>query len=114
MVVSIKEIIREGWRYLLVVYLVGCIVPLLMDGVPNWYYLIPIKVSAIGIGWLLGVALYRARTVRERPTEPFHELWFAAFGHGVFSMTLCAIFAAMIMIVCWLLRIDPTPFYGFK
>ena len=63
---NFKNMVIQRWKYFLACYLFGYIIPLIMDGIPNVYYLIPLKVVALVIGFILGNCLYIAKT--EKPT----------------------------------------------
>ena len=54
----IKEVLEERWKFYLVGYLIGYIVPISMDGLPNWTYLFPIKLMSIATALGLGTAFY--------------------------------------------------------
>jgi len=52
--------IKERWKYLLACYLIGYIISLFVTGIPNFTYIIPIKLSAIVFMILIGNAIYHA------------------------------------------------------
>ena len=58
MLQRIKVLFKERWKYLLVGYLFGYIFPLIMEGIPSWYYLIPIKLTGVIFALTIGNALY--------------------------------------------------------
>jgi hypothetical protein len=99
-----KEIVKTRWKYLLGGYIFGYIWFLSKTGVPNIYYLIPIKTIAVPIGWIFGNMIYR----------PLHSLQPTvgnAIGTILLGLLLWAIAAGLVAIVCWILGVDPTPFW---
>jgi len=98
-----KEIFKTRWKYLLTFYIFGYAVSLQQTGVPNMYYLIPIKATAVTIGWALGAS------ISHRGLSPS---WVISVVYTISGFILGAIVGVLVTIVCWVLGIDPMPFYG--
>lgn len=107
-----KEIVKKSWKFLLLGYIFGYAIPLMIDGVPNTVYLIPIKASAVAMGWGIGSVLHRVLAKRDRKKEVHRGPLAAAVENGFIALFLWAVATVLITIVCWILQIDPTPFYG--
>jgi len=107
-----KEIVRKSWKFLLLSYIFGYAIPLMIDGVPNIVYLIPIKASAVAIGWVIGSAIHRALAKRDRKKDVYRISLADGVEDVFFAFILWAVASTLVTIVCWILQIDPTPFYG--
>ena len=107
-----KELVKKSWKILLGCYIIGYALPLIMDGVPNIYYLIPIKATAVPIAWMAAAPLHRVFAKRDRKKEVYRASLAAATENTFIGCVLWVIAAALIAIICWGLNIDPTPFYG--
>jgi len=95
-------IVQTRWKYLLTFYIFGYAISLYDTGVPNIYYLIPIKATAVGLGWALGASISH----RGCPT------WVISVVYTLSGILMAATVAILVTIVCWVLKIDPMPFYG--
>ncbi len=51
-------------KYIVGCYIYGCVVSLFLSGVPNWTYLIPIKLFGIILGVGLGNGLYDTKELK--------------------------------------------------
>jgi len=89
---NVKNIIKERWKFYLFGYLFGYILPLVMNGIPNWKCLFPIKIMAIGISIMLGNAFYYGSK---------KMLVFQAMEKSIKSVAI----VASIMVVIFLLRV---------
>jgi len=107
-----KEIVKKSWKFLLLSYILGYAIPLMIDGVPNIVYLIPIKASAVAIGWGIGSSIHRVLAKRDRKKDVYRISLAAGVEDAFFALFLWAVASALVTIVCWILYIDPTPFYG--
>ena len=107
-----KEIVKKSWKFLLLGYIFGYFISLNAIGVPNIYYLIPIKATAVLMGWGIGSAIHRALAKRDRKKDVYRISLAAGVEDTFFAFILWAVASALVTIVCWGLGIDPMPFYG--
>jgi len=107
-----KEIVKKSWKFLLLGYIFGCFISLNAIGVPNIYYLIPIKATAVLIGWGIGSSIHRALAKRDRKKDVYRISLADGVEDAFFALFLWAVASALVTIVCWGLCIDPMPFYG--
>jgi len=99
------EIGKVRWKYILAGYIAGWLIPRYVEGIPNIYYLFPIKGVAIGVAWTIGNALYIGFHGPEK--DDFNPII-----HPIIGMALALIALFLINIVCGVLGINPRPFYG--
>lgn len=55
---NLKSVFKKRWKFYLIGYILGYIVPIMMDGVPSYHYLFPFRFTSLFIGLLLGTSLY--------------------------------------------------------
>ncbi|GMA99899.1 hypothetical protein PIPA1_26990 [Pelosinus sp. IPA-1] len=97
----IKKVFKTRWKRFLFWYFFICIWLMCGTGIPNMYYLIPIKSIAVFVAWgmtcdngyFLGPSFYRNLTV-----------------NFIIGLILDLIVSVLIIIVCFILDIDATPF----
>lgn len=103
-----KEVFKERWKFYLAGYIFGYILSLIYYGAPNFLYLIPIKLTSIIFGLLIGTALYY---IKQKVT---------VFNSAYRSLKYMLI-ALIIIFVFWMLQkilivygVDITPFIGYR
>lgn len=101
------KLIKERWKFYLVGYAIGYAIPIIYDGIPNVYYLLPIKMLAIYCGIIIGTAFYYGSK-----KIPVFE--------GTFRSLKYILAVFVIMIITYILErilgnygIDISPFIGF-
>lgn len=99
---------EKRWKYLLVAYVLGYISPLVSSGVPNIYYLIPIKIGAFFTAWMMGNGFYIAAT--ERP--PVFTLAYYGVLYFISGVILSIILFIPLLILCIIFGIDINIFIG--
>jgi hypothetical protein len=99
---------KKRWKYLLVAYVLGYISPLVSNGVPNIYYLIPLKIGAFFTAWTLGNVFYHVRT--ERPPV-FKNLYYAVL-YSISGAILCIILMIPVLAICMISGLSINTFIG--
>jgi len=103
MLKRLKKVFVERWKRFWVCYFLICALVTYGTNIPNLYYLIPVKVIAVGVAWLmtcdqgrfLGSSYYRNMII-----------------NCFIGFMLMLIVLVLIIIVCSILGIDFTPFLG--
>ncbi|MBU2700776.1 hypothetical protein Ga0466249_001881 [Sporomusaceae bacterium BoRhaA] len=99
-----KKMIRKRWKFLIIVYFLVCAFSVYQTGVPNIYYLIPIKAIAVPSAWGITRAVFNGFTDGVTKLIDSIEIIITSF-------ILWAIASILIIIVCFILGIDSTPFF---
>lgn len=102
-----KEIFRERWKFYLFGYIFGYILSLIYCGAPNFLYLIPIKLTSIIFGLLVGTALYDAK----QKVTVFNSVY-RGLKYMLIATILILVFGILQKILI-VYGIDITPFIGF-
>ena len=89
-----KEIVKKSWKFLLLGYIFGCFISLDTADIPNLYYLIPIKASAVAIGWVIGSAIHRALAKRDRKKDVYRISLADGVEDAFFALFLWAVASA--------------------
>ena len=104
---ALFTLIKERWKFYLVGYAIGYSIPIIYDGIPNIYYLFPIKMLAIYCALGIGTAYYYGSK-----QMPIFE--------GTVRSLKYVIAILVIMIIMYILEcvlgnygIDISPFMGF-
>jgi len=101
---------QERWKYLLVSYVVFYIGSLINTGVPSLSYLIPIKMSAVGLGWMFGNGLYEYRdNIRTRKADR-GKSFYLGVKYGISAAVFIVPVYIATIILCDLLGINSAPF----
>jgi hypothetical protein len=104
---KIKEVLAERWKFYLVGYVIGYIVPISMDGLQNWTYLFPIKLMSIATALGLGTAFYYGSR-----QMPVFEIAFRSIKYAVFIVVLFVAVYIIKELVLGLTGYDIMPLIG--
>lgn len=58
MITKIKQVIKERWKFYLIGYVIGYLIPIINDRQVNIYYLFPFKLMGVACALGIGTALY--------------------------------------------------------
>ncbi|MDF2612115.1 MAG: hypothetical protein K0R92_3589 [Lachnospiraceae bacterium] len=105
---KLLEVVKERWKFYLVVYLLGYIISLIATGVPNIVYIIPVKLSALGLAILGGNAFYHASK-----GMPVYHFPIKGFKY-ILIITVIMIAFKLVKIGMLQLGVDLTPMLGFS
>lgn len=98
--------IKQRWKYLLSFYLLGYIISLFVTGIPNFYYIIPIKLSALIFSVFAGNAIYHSSK-----KMPIYYAPFKGMKYCLVIIVLVLLFN-LLKIALIQFNIDITPFIG--
>lgn len=106
-------ILRERWKYLLGYYMLGYFISLVQSGIPNLYYLIPLKPYAIVFGWGVGNGLYKSSEERKERKVARLPIYISVY-HGVKyvipAIIIMIIYCFLMVIIGGIFKFDSTPF----
>jgi hypothetical protein len=105
--------LQERWKYLLGYYVFGYLISLMQSGVPNLYYLIPLKTYAILFSLALGNADYSSSIEAKRRKVvrlPVQIYFFNAVKYGIPAMIMTFIYYFSIVIISGIFKFDSAPF----
>lgn len=97
------KVFKTRWKRFLFCYFLVCIWSIFGTGIPNIYYLIPVKAVAVLVAW--GMACDNGYLFG----PSFYSNLIMNF---IIGLILLAIASVIIIIICFILGIDYTPFLG--
>lgn len=110
MMYKIIYFFQERWKYLLVSYVAFYLISLINTGVPSLSYLIPIKMSAFGLGWMLGNGLYECRDDMRTGNIDRGKSFYLAVKYSISAVVIIIPIFLITIILCQLLGISDAPF----
>jgi len=105
-------LLMERGKYFLGYYILGYLISLMQSGVPNLYYLIPLKPFAIAFGWGMGNADYKtSKEVKKMKVVrlPVY-IYFYHVVRYVPALILTGIYTLLISIIGFIFEFDIAPF----
>jgi hypothetical protein len=109
---KIVTLLQERWKYLLGYYMLGYLISLMQSGVPNLYYLIPLKPYAIIFGLGVGNGLYKSSEERKKRKVAILPIYISLY-HGVKyvipAMIFTAIFYVILYFAGFVFKVDISP-----
>jgi hypothetical protein len=106
------NLLQERWKYLLIYYIIGYLISIMQSGVPNLYYLVPLKPFAIAMGWGVGNGTYQISKEMKRTgvRAPMYRNFYYAAKYGIPAIIMTFIYCFLIVIIGGIFKFDSTPF----
>lgn len=104
---KIKLLIKERWKFYLIGYIMGYAIPIMLEGVPNWQYLFPLKIMGIAGALGIGTAYYYGSKKR-----PVFEILRRSVKYAVFISLLFLVTFGIKELLLISTGFDITPFIG--
>ncbi|WFR55933.1 hypothetical protein QA584_20260 [Anaerocolumna sp. AGMB13025] len=107
MITKIKQVIKERWKFYLIGYILGYLIPIINDRQINIYYLFPLKLMGLACALLLGTAFYYGSK-----QMPVFEGMFRSVKYVLFMIVLFVVILLIKVIISSITGFDITPFIG--
>lgn len=105
MIKKVKQVLKERWRFYLIGYIIGYLIPIINDGRVNIYYLFPIKLMGIVGALGVGTAFYYGSKKIPVLEGMYRSIKYVLF---IVALFLCVLFIKVIIISST--GFDITPF----
>lgn len=104
---KLKLIVKERWKFYIIGYAIGYFMPLILEGVPSWHYLLPFRMMGIVGALGVGTAFYYGSK-----KTPVFEIAYRSIKYAVFMVILFIIAFAVKELVLAITGYDITPLIG--
>lgn len=107
MIKKVKQVLKERWKFYLIGYIIGYLIPIINDRKINLYYLFPLKLMGIACALGIGTAFYYGSK-----KIPVFKTFYRSVKYVVFIDALFLVFLLIKVIIISLTGFDITPLIG--
>lgn len=109
MITKIKQVFKERWKFYLIGYVIGYLIPIINDRQVNIYYLFPFKLMGVACALGIGTAFYYGSK-----KMPVFEMFYRSVKYAAFIVIIFLFFLLIKVIIISLTGFDITPYIGLS
>lgn len=109
MIKKVKQVLKERWKFYLIGYIIGYLIPIINDGKVDIYNLFPIKLMGIVGALGVGTAFYYGSK-----KMPVFEGMYRSIKYVLFIVALFLVVLLIKIIIVCLTGFDITPYIGLS